>query len=283
MSLSMGLQLFSVKNALKQDFIGTLEKLGDIGYKSLEMVIRKTDEGLSLVGELSAKEVRTQLDRLGMKVVGCHTHINEETEWEGIIESNHLIGSPAIGCSIAFFSNKDDVLRFCESFNRYGELCKTNGLGLYYHNHFQEFQQFHGETVMDIMLNNMEKDLIHFEFDSYWAVRGGADPIVWLHKLGDRCKKLHQKDLPVTAQPVNWFDVFGATSNITIDELYKTQDPAHFCEVGTGTLNIRAIIEAARSIGSAEYIFVEQDVTAKDEVEGVAISYGNLERLLKEV
>ncbi|WP_248930044.1 sugar phosphate isomerase/epimerase family protein [Paenibacillus hamazuiensis] len=282
MSLSMGLQLFSVKNALKQDYIGTLEKVAAIGYKNLEMVIRKTDEGLSLGGELSTKEVRAQLDRLGMKAVGCHTRVNEETEWEGIIEANHIIGSPAIGCSIAFFSNKDDVLRFCESFNQYGELCKTNGLALYYHNHFQEFQQFEGETVMDIMLSNMEEGLIHFEFDSYWAVRGGVDPIAWLHKLGNRCKKLHQKDLPAAAQPVNWFDVFGANSNITIDELYKTQDPAHFCEVGSGTLNIRAIIEAARSIGSAEYIFVEQDVTARDEVEGVAISYGNLERLLKE-
>jgi hypothetical protein len=45
---------------------------------------------------------------------------------------------------------------------------------------------------------------------------------------------LHQKDLPATAQPINWFDVFGANSRITIDELYQTQDPAHFTEIDIG-------------------------------------------------
>lgn len=282
MSLSMGLQLFSVKNTLNQDFVGTLEKIAEIGFKHLEMVIRKTDEGLSLGGNITPAEVKNQLDRLGMSAVSCHTRVNEETEWEGIIEANHIIGSKAIGCSIAFFSNKDDVLRFSESFNHYGELCKKNGLDLYYHNHFQEFQVFEGQTVMDIMLEHTEKDLVKFEFDSYWAVRGGVDPVEWMHKLGDRCEMLHQKDLPASVKPVSWFDVFGANSNITIEELYKTQDPAHFTEVGEGTLNISSIIHAARSIGSAKYIFVEQDVTAKDELEGITISYRNLERLLKE-
>jgi hypothetical protein len=86
--------------------------------------------------------------------------------------------------------------------------------------------------------------------------------------------------LPATVQPVNWFDVFGADSNITLNELFQTQDPSHFAEIGVGTLNIPAIIEAARHLGHARYIFVEQDVTSKDELESVAISYKNLDRLL---
>jgi sugar phosphate isomerase/epimerase len=281
MALSLGLQLYSVKNALKQDFIGTLERIAEIGYKNLEIVIRKTDEGLSLGGNITPSELKNQLDRLSLKVVGCHTRVNQETEWERIIEANHIVGSPAIGCSIAFFQNKKAVLEFCESFNKSGELCKRNGLGLYYHNHFQEFQVFEGETVMDIMLNNMDPELIKFELDAYWAVRGGVDPIEWLHKLGNRCEMLHQKDLPTTVQPVNWFDVFGSNSNITIDELYKTQIASHFTEVGNGTLDIPSIIEAARSIGSANYIFVEQDATSRDELEGISISYKNLSQLLE--
>ncbi|TVY08332.1 sugar phosphate isomerase/epimerase family protein [Paenibacillus cremeus] len=281
MALSMGLQLFSVKNALKQDFKGTLERVAEIGYKNLEVVIRKTEEGLSLGGDISPAEMKRLLDQLGMRAVGCHTRVNEETDWDRMIEANHEIGSTAIGCSIAFFSNKQDVLDFSARFNKYGEICNRNGIDLYYHNHFQEFQVFEGQTVMDIMLENTERDFVKFEFDTYWAVRGGVDPIAWLQKLGSRCEMLHQKDLPAAAQPVNWFDVFGADSRITIDELYKTQDAAHFTEVGEGTLNIPAIIQAARSIGSAKYMFVEQDVTARDELEGIAISYKNLSRLLE--
>jgi sugar phosphate isomerase/epimerase len=282
MSLAIGLQLFSVKNALKEDFVGTLEKLAEIGFRNLEMVIRKTDEGLSFGGDITPSELRKQLDRLGMKAVGCHTRVNEETDWEGIIAANQVIGNNALGCSIAFFSNKQDVLKFCELFNQYGEICRKNGMQLYYHNHFQEFQIFEGRTVMDLMLEHTNPDLIKFELDSYWAVRGGVDPVAWLHRLGDRCEWLHQKDLPEAAKPVNWFEVFGANSSITIDELYQTQDPAHFTQIGEGTLPIPALLQEATKLGYAKYVFVEQDVTAGDEVEGVALSYRNLERILKQ-
>jgi sugar phosphate isomerase/epimerase len=282
MSLSIGLQLFSVKNALKDDFVGTLEKVAQIGFHNVEMVMHKTNEGLSFGGDITPKEVRKQLDRLGLKAVGCHTRVNDETDWESIIEASHVIGCPAIGCSIAFFANKEEVLRFCEMFNRYGELCKQNGLNLYYHNHFQEFQIFEGQTVMDLLLEHMEKDLVTFELDTYWTVRGGADPIAWLYKMGERCTMLHQKDLPASVHPVNWFDVFGADSNITINELFKTQDPGQFTEIGTGSLDIAVLLQTTRKIGSAQYIFVEQDVTARDELEGVAISYTNLDKLLQQ-
>ena len=280
MSLSTGLQLFSVKNALARDYVGTLEQVAEIGYKNLELVMRTTDDGLSLGGDISPANLRSELDRLGMRAVSSHTRVNEETDWDRIIAANQEIGSTAIGCSIAFFGDRQDVLKFCEAFNTYGALCRNSGLQLYYHNHFQEFQVFEGQTVMDLLLALTDKDLVKFEFDTYWAARGGVDPIAWLHKLGDRCDMLHQKDLPESAQPVNWFEVFGAGSKITIKELYQTQDPAHFTEIGAGTLNIPAILEAAHSLGYARYIFVEQDVTSRDELEGIAISYTNLEGML---
>ncbi|UQZ83346.1 Inosose dehydratase [Paenibacillus konkukensis] len=281
MSISIGLQLFSVKNALKEDYVGTLERLAAIGYRNLELVIRKTDEGLSFGGDITPAQLRNQLDRLGMKAVGCHTRVDSQTEWEGIIAANQEIGNKDIGCSIAFFSNKEDVLDFCRSFNRYGELLHKHGMQLYYHNHFQEFQVFEGQTVMDLMLEHTDAELVKFELDSYWAVRGGVDPVSWLHKLGDRCRMLHQKDLPAAVQIVNWFDVFGADSLITIDELYKTQLATDFTQIGEGVLDIKSILQEAAKLGHAEYVFVEQDVTSGDELEGVALSYRNLESLLQ--
>jgi len=282
MTLSIGLQLFSVKNALKQDFIGTIEQLAQIGYSHLEMVIKKTDDGFSLGGDLPPSEVRKQLDRLGLKAVSCHTRVNEETDWEGVLSVNQEIGSTAIGCSIAFFSSKPDVLDFCKQFNKYGEICKKRGLQLYYHNHFQEFQVFEGETVLDYMLKHTDPELVKFELDTYWAVRGGVDPLAWMRKLGDRCIFLHQKDLPSSVQPVNWFEVFGENSHITIDELYRTQDPKHFTQVGQGCLNIRDYLQEAVSLGHSRYVFVEQDATDGDEIEGVATSYRNLTQLLQQ-
>lgn len=280
MSLSIGLQLFSVRNALAQDYIGTLEKVAAIGYTNLELVMQTMDGSLNLGGNITPTELRQQLDRLGMRAVSSHTLVNASTDWQRIIAANHELGSTAIACAIAFFVDKQDVLAFCDSFNRFGELCKSEGLQLYYHNHFQEFQVVEGQVIMDLLLQNTDPNLVKFEIDTYWATRGGVDPLVWLEKLGERCDMLHQKDLPTTAQPVNWFDVFGTDSRITIKELFQTQDPAHFAEIGEGTMDIPAIIETARRLGYAKYIFVEQDVSSRGELEGIAISYANLERML---
>lgn len=282
MSLAIGLQLFSVRQALAQDYVGTLERVAAIGYENLELVLRLTDGELSLGGDITSAALRHHLDRLGMRAVSAHTRVDAQTDWPRIIAACQELGNTAIGCSIAFFADKQDVLAFCEMFNRAGETCRAHGLQLYYHNHFQEFQVFDGERVIDLLLARTDPDLVKFEFDTYWAARGGAEPIAWLRTLGDRCDLLHQKDLPTTAQPVNWFEVFGFDSPITLAELYKTQDPAQFAGIGAGTMDIPAIIATARELGHARYIFVEQDVTAGDEVEGVAFSFANVKRMLGE-
>ena len=280
MGPDIGLQLFSVRQALAQDYVGTLERIAAIGYRNLELVLRVTDEGLSHGGDITTTALRQQFDRLGMRAVSAHTRVDAGTDWPRIIAASQELGNTAIGCSIAFFADLREVLDFCEMFNRAGELCRANGLQLYYHNHFQEFQLFEGQRVMDLLLARTAPELVKFEFDTYWAARGGADPVAWLRLLGDRCDLLHQKDLPATAQPVNWFEVFGFDSKITLAELFKTQDPAQFAGVGAGLMDIPAIIATARELGHARYIFVEQDVTAGDEVEGVALSYANLARML---
>lgn len=282
MSLAIGLQVFSVKQALAQDYVGTLERIAAIGYENLELVLRMVDGELSLGGDITPAELRRQLDRLGMRAVSAHTRVDAHTDWPRIIAACQEVGSTAIGCSIAFFTDTKNVLAFCDMFNRAGQICRDGGLQLYYHNHFQEFQLFDGQRVFDLLLAHTDPALVKFEFDTYWAARGGADPIAWLRTLGERCDLLHQKDLPTTAQPVNWFEVFGFDSAITLADLYKTQDPAQFAGIGAGTMDIPAIIATARELGHARYIFVEQDVTAGDEVDGVAFSYGNLARMLRD-
>src|SRR3954447_26495491 len=169
MSLAIGLQLFSVKQALARDYVGTLERVAAIGYRNLELVMRMSDDGLSLGGEITPTELRRQIDRLGLRAVSSHARVDEQTDWDRIIAANHELGSSAIGCSIAFFADADDVLAFCELFNRAGERCRRDGLQLYYHNHFQEFQVFAGRRVMDLLLGRTDRDLVKFEFDTYWA------------------------------------------------------------------------------------------------------------------
>ncbi|RKP51515.1 sugar phosphate isomerase/epimerase [Cohnella endophytica] len=273
MNLQFGLQLYSVRDELQKDYWGTLEKLAAIGYRHLEIANHNADSGL----EPNATELRKRLDALGMKVVSSHIHPLDR--YEEIIAYNKELGSTAIGLGIAFFKNKREVLECCELLNRHGEAYKKGGLDFYYHNHFQEFQKFDGEYVLDIILNNTDKDLVKIEFDTYWAVRGGVDPIAYLKKLGDRCDLVHQKDLPATAIPANLLEVTGEDADITFERFLELQQADQFSEVGEGTLDIAGIIRTVREIGAAKYIFVEQDLTSRNQLESVEISYRNISKL----
>lgn len=281
MNPSIGLQLWSVRNGLQKDYVGTLEKVAEVGYRDLELITTVTPQGLVFGQELRAPELRKNLDRLGLRAVSCHFVPTADMRLENILADLQVLGVDSLACAIAFFISHQEVVEFSAKFNQYAETCKKAGVQLYYHNHFEEFQVFNGKSVYEMMMEQMDEDLVMFEFDTYWATRGGQDPIYWLKKLGKRCDLLHQKDLPGTARPVNLFEKFGYDSQITLDAMWGLQDSDHFTEVGEGELNIPAILEAGRKYNNARYVFVEQDMTKKTELESIAISLANLTRMLK--
>jgi len=281
MGLELGLQLYSVRQALQNDAVKTLEQVAEIGYRHLELAIHKIEAEYS-VGGLNAAELKRHLGRLGMDTVSCHAMVQENDNLEDLFDFLEAVGSPTFVVPMGIFSNREEVLSFSDRLNRYGEAARKRGIDFYYHNHFQEFQVFEGEKILDTILNNTDPDLVKIELDTYWTVRGGEDPIHWLHKLGKRCDLIHQKDLPASATPVNYFDLYGADTQITMDIMYKTQIPEQFTESGEGILDITGYIDTIRSLGHPKYIFVEQDMTSRGELESIAISYRNMTKLLSE-
>lgn len=270
----LGLQLFSVRDELQKDYFGTLEKLAALGYRNLEIAVHNIDACI----EPNAAVLRRRLDELGMKVVS--SHLSPLDRHEEIAAYLGELGCPAVGCSIAFFRNKQDVLDFSGKLNRYGEMFKKRNLEFYYHNHYQEFQKMDGQYVMDILLAHTDPDLVKVEFDTYWAQRGGVDPVEYLKKLGDRCDLVHQKDLPAGIHPVNLFETIGEEAEIAFESFVQMLEPEQFTEIGEGVMDIPAIVRTIREIGAVKYVFVEQDLTLKNQLESVAISYRNMNRLL---
>jgi sugar phosphate isomerase/epimerase len=210
MNPEIGLQLFSVKNVLGRDYAGTLEKVAAIGYKNLELISTVSEDGLVFGQDLHPSEHRRLLDSLGLKAVASHFMPKDDRSWEKVAESTVETGASALVIPFALFKDRQDVLSFCQKTNHAAGICKKQGVQLYYHNHVQEFEVFEGQMVLDTMLENLDSDLVMYEFDTYWAIRGGQDPIAWIRKLGRRCDLLHQKDLPAGVQPVNLFDLAAA-------------------------------------------------------------------------
>lgn len=281
MNIDIGLQLYSVRNSLQLDYLGTLEKVAAVGYKNIELLSRVTEDGLQFGGVLSPAEHGRLLERLGLRAAACHIMPTPGMDWDRVIDSGLATGANALVIPFAMFNSRQDVLAFCERTSRAAELCRKKSVQLYYHNHFQEFQKFEGQMVMDIMLENFDPDLVMFEFDSYWAVRGGQDPVEWLRKLGKRCDLLHQKDLPPGVNPVNLYDLTAQNPESTMQDMFQAIKPDQFVEIGTGILPIAEIVAAGCTYGNARYVIVEQDMTAREEMESVSISFQNLTRLLQ--
>lgn len=276
MTVRVGLQLYSVRNSLALDPWGTLARLAEAGFTRLEAANHHalTDPGVGF--GVAAPELRSRLADLGLSIVGCHINPLQLDILPRALDYQAELGNTQFGCDIEFFpyGDRDYVMRRAEFFNTVGELARARGMRFYYHNHFQEFQRFGDDEVYDLILDNTDPDLVKLELDTYWMYRGGQDPIAWMKKHADRVILLHQKDFPTAApQPLNLFDgVVSPTENIDMAVFDERKDKRCFTEIGTGVLPIQRILDAAAALPALDYLILEQDHTALDEIESVRTS-----------
>jgi sugar phosphate isomerase/epimerase len=281
MALELGLQVYSVREALKKDFWSTMEAVAKIGYKHIELANHSADKDVGTGFGIPAAELKKRLDALGLDVVSSHVSPLDKVDVPRLIEYAHAIGNKNIACPMRFFATHEDVLAFADEMNALGQKLHKEGIQLYYHNHFQEFQKLGGAVVLETLLGRTDPRFLKVEFDTFWALRGGIDPVAYLKKLGTRCELIHQKDLARSANPVNLWERIKADARIDMDGFHNDgARDSDFTEAGEGVMDIKGIIAEARRIGAAKYLFIEQDRTSRDELESVAISYRNAKRLL---
>jgi sugar phosphate isomerase/epimerase len=274
--MRIGLQLYSVRNALADDPWGTLARLAEAGFTHLEAANHNALNDPGVGFGVAAPELRSQLANLGLSIIGCHINPLAPEILPRTMDYQAELGNTQFGCDIEFFpyGDRDYVLRRAELFNKIGELAQERGMCFYYHNHFQEFQRIGDDYVYDLILANTDPDLVKLEMDTYWMYRGGQDPVAWMKQCADRVILLHQKDFPANApQPLNLFEsVVSPTENIDMAVFDERKDKRCFTEIGTGVLPIQSILDAGGSLPGVEYLILEQDHTAMDEIESVRTS-----------
>lgn len=278
--MKVGLCLYSVKKALAADPLGTMEKVAALGFKYWETPAATpaplagspsipTTFGLTI----PAKEAKQFIEAHGITITGNHYFPCDYPNFEEYLEYQAELGLTYVGPSADFYDGYDDVLRKCEKLNRAAEKAKTFGLKFYYHNHFHEFQTFGGKTVEDLIYENTDPALVNIQLDTYWAARGGADPVALIDRYAGRLVSLHQKDFAKDAgEPVNLFaGRIDPASRIDHATHQKNRHVGTFAEVGTGILDIQSYIDAGNKAG-VDMIYLEQDLTKLDELESVRIS-----------
>jgi len=244
-----GLQLYTVRDEAEKDFLGTLEKVADMGYRGVEFA------GFF---NTPARVLKEALDRLSLIPVASHTSVELlKNDLDNVIEYNKEIGTQAIICPWAKVGSREDIVEIAELMNKAAPKILKAGMKVGYHNHSDEFKIFNGEYGLDLLMNLTEKAGVFPEIDVFWVEYAGVDAISYISKYNDRCGIIHLKDM-------------------------KRRGEAEFAEVGNGILDMKGIIKKGLETGS-KYFIVEQDTTDKPSLEAVKISIQNLNAIAAEL
>jgi sugar phosphate isomerase/epimerase len=290
---------------MARDPIQTLEQVVQTGYRYLETANHQADKDYVTGFGLSAEETKELLRKLDAQIVSAHISPldpRDEAHIHAVLSQQQAIGVKYTATNLHDFPNREVTLYYANFLNKLGEICAGYGIQLLYHNHFAEFRKFEGETVYDILMSHVDPALLKIQLDTYWAMRGGADPAELMKKYGDRVRILHQKDFPGWAAdqmnmlaayernlqaardlPADTEEGRKSLSARELDErvlkvLLAELDPATFVEIGTGIMDIQKLIDTANNYCQTEYIILEQDHTQLDEMDSIQLSMDNFKK-----
>lgn len=258
---SIGIQLYTVRNPLKDDPKGTLESVAKAGYQQVEPF-----------GFPDADEIIKISRDLGMAVNSSHFAWESVTDPErkGALPFDEIL-QKAVDIKLTHLvipylrdhnrRNLDDYKRVAERCNAAAVKAKAAGIQLCYHNHAFEFQPMEGErSGFDVFIDEFAPEML-FEVDVFWVKAGGREPVDLLKKLPGRVAQLHLKDLK---------------KGLPIPDFGKLPNDA-FEELGDGVIPMGPILEASPAAGVV-HAHVEQD-QSPDPLASIAKSYGHLQTL----
>lgn len=244
----VGIQLYSVRDDMKKDPLGTLKQLAAMGYRYVEHASYSDRKFYGY----PVKEFKKILDDLDMKMPSGHTfmgrpHWDEAKKdftdlWKFTVEDaakmdQQYVISPALDG--VYRKTYDDLKNYMEVFNKSGELCRKSGLKFGYHNHDFEFsEKLNGETVYDIILKNTDPSLVIQQLDIGNLYNGGAKAMDIVMKYPGRFLSLHVKDeTPSTGG----------------------RDKYESTLLGTGIVNVKEVIDAVRKSTKDVHYIIEQE------------------------
>jgi sugar phosphate isomerase/epimerase len=260
----VGIQLYTVRNAMKTDFEGTIAKVAATGYKEVEFA--------GLNGH-SPKDVRAIIDRNGLTSPSMHVDLNViQSKWPETLETAHTLGQSYVLCAYINAPQRtaDGWKKTAEVFNKAGEDAKKVGIQFGYHNHSFEFESYPalgGKTAYDYLLAELDPKNVIMELDLCWISVAGKDPLAYFAKYPGRFPLVHVKDY--VSDPNSTKDFDGATGP-------SIKFKGHLADVGQGSIDWKKIFSHSDEAGIKHY-FVEND-DAKD-FNDIKISYDYLHEL----
>lgn len=246
--MKLGLQLYSVREDLEKDFLGTLKKVKAMGYEGGELA--------GLYGK-SGKEVREMFKEADLIPISAHVAYQDlMVDIEETVKTYN-----EIGCKYIAIPYLPEELRFgtekypevVANIKKIGEVCNKYGIVLLYHNHDFEFVKTeNGEYALDALYNEVSADLLKTEIDTCWVNVAGENPSEYVRKYTGRAPVVHLKDF-VGERNKNMYKLIGIDS-----EEKEVKNTFEYRPLGYGKQDVQALVDAAKDAG-ASWIIAEQD------------------------
>ncbi len=200
----IALQLYSLRADVKKDgAIPTVKDVAKMGFTAIEAAGYKSGKFYGIEPE----EFKKAVEANGIKVFSSHARVTlskEEIEsgdfskslawWKTAIDAHKRAGIKYVVDPYQKFSDEKTLKAYAKFFNQVGKMAKDAGLKFGYHNHAHEFQKVGKNVVLDYLIENTDPELVFFELDVYWVVRGQQSPVEYFKKYPNRFKLLHIKD-----------------------------------------------------------------------------------------
>ncbi len=239
-SIPVGLELYSVRDALQKDPQGTVRTVAQMGYQAVEFYAPYFEWT-----DAQAKQMRKLLDDLGIRCYSTHNdedfllakNINRARDLNLMLGSKYVV--------LAWTDPKSGVdgwKAVADTLNSAAETLEPSGLKPGYHNHQAEFTPVDGQRPIEILAKNT-KSTVMLQLDVGTCLEAGSDPVAWIRANPGRIRSIHCKD---------W-----------------SPDPAKGYKVlfGEGVADWKGIFQAAESVGGVEYYLVEQEGSRFSEIE----------------
>jgi sugar phosphate isomerase/epimerase len=266
----IGLQLYTVRDAMEKDLDGTVAKVASIGYKEVELAgFDQSADSTVSYWKHTPQEVKAAIDKHGLTSPSTHVGFKSMSKenFPKVIEASKLLGNSYIVMPFVDEADrkKPDIWKTVAAvLNRAGAESKKAGIQLGYHNHWFEFLPVDGKLPFDMLLAECDPDLVKFELDLCWITTAKQDPIAYFNKYPGRFPLVHVKDIKTLPN-------VGEGGNANFG------DTADLAPVGSGIIDWKNLFSHAEKAGIKHY-FVEHD-KPKDAFESIASSYAYLSKL----
>lgn len=254
----IGLQLYTVRDAMDKDPRATLARVAQIGYNSVEGA---TYTGSQKFYGMDAVTFSRLLKDNGLIMPSSHYRLGEDKlngqdmhgtllhDWQRAVDDAAAVGVKYMVCAWLSESERGYLTHYiqvADELNRAGEICKKSGIQLCYHNHDFEFIKQDNKYPYEALLNHADPNLVKMEMDIYWITKAGQDPMSLFNRYPGRFPLWHVKDMDNTPKKM-------------------------FTEVGNGIINFKEIFKHANKAG-LKYFFVEQDFCPGDPFDSITQS-----------